>query len=57
MIFLPMSGASLSNFIIHMVIVQFLNQLVNLMEKFIFAQQEIYLLQEQNIGQLDISLV
>lgn len=34
-----------------------LNQLVNQMEKFIFVRQEIYLLQEQNIGQLDISLV
>ena len=44
-------------FIIHMVIVPFLNQLVNQMEKFIFVRQEIYLLQEQNIGQLDISLV
>lgn len=54
---LPMCGASLSSFIIHMVIVPFLNQLVNQMEKFIFVRQEIYLLQEQNIGQLDISLV
>ena len=37
MIFLPMCGASLSSFIIHMVIVPFLNQLVNQMEKFIFC--------------------